>query len=399
MEAVDPVPSGSRVQEPVPWWRRRRRELLEIARKGTPAYVYDLDQIRLHARRLRRLRHARRLFYAVKANAHPAILRALAGEGLGFECVSAGELELVRAALPRLARGRILFTPNFAPRDEYAQAVRAGAWITIDGLHPLEQWSGTLAGADLLLRVDPGRGAGHHRAVTTAGPRTKFGLEPEQAERALALARRANLRVLGLHCHVGSGITDPLVWEQAAGPLLEILARHRRLRVLDLGGGLSVPAGESDLPFDLAGLDRVLGRVRRAAPGVEIWLEPGRFLVAEAGVLLARVTQTKAKGAEHYTGIDAGMNTLLRPALYGAQHPVDVLSCSDSGIRRRTHLVGPICESADFFGCSLMLAPLREGDVVAIGCAGAYGRVMASSYNGREPAREVVIGSGRPDVA
>ncbi len=377
---------------PATWWRRRRRELLAIARQGTPAYVYDLEVVRERARRLRKLEPVRRLFYAVKANAHPAVLRVLAEEGFGFECVSAGELTLLQEALPTLPGGRILFTPNFAPRAEYEQAVRMGAWITLDGLHPLEAWGEALAGARLLLRVDPGRGAGHHRAVTTAGPSTKFGMEPEQAEQALALARHHGLSVVGLHCHVGSGISDPLVWEEAAAPLLPILQRWPGLRVLDLGGGLAVPATEADDDFDLAGLARVLGRVRPQVPRAEIWLEPGRYLVAEAGVLLARVTQTKSKGGEHYTGIDAGMNTLLRPALYGARHPVEVLSARPGSGVRQTHLVGPICESADFLGRCLSLPPAREGDVMLIGCAGAYGRVMASSYNGRAPAREVVMG-------
>src|SRR5690606_18221335 len=141
-----------------PWWVRRRDELLAVGARSTPAYVYDLGEITAAADRLRALRSIDRLFYAVKANAHPEVLRALAAAGVGFECVSPGELARVREALPRLPASEILFTPNFAPRDDYALGFEAGVRVTVDNVHPVEAWPEVFRGRDVLLRLDPGRG-------------------------------------------------------------------------------------------------------------------------------------------------------------------------------------------------------------------------------------------------
>jgi diaminopimelate decarboxylase/aspartate kinase len=412
------------------WWRHRRDELVAIANERSPHYVYSIEEVRERARALRQLsplpsgeagrrpgegsggvepftsaepspqplsRGERgssvvdRWHYALKANPHPAIVRALDEEGFAFECVSLAEIEAVRGAVPNIATERILFTPNFAPRDEYAAALEAGVRVTLDALHPLAQWGAMFAGREIHLRVDLGVGRGHHDKVKTGGAASKFGLALDQIDEFRALARRHGAHIVGLHAHLGSGILDISHWRSVYAQLASLAEGFSRIESIDIGGGLGVPARPDEAPLDLAALGAALGEVKRAYPQFGLWLEPGRYLVADAGVLLARVTQVKRKGAFHYVGIDAGMNSLIRPALYEAWHEIVNLTRLDEEAGDLVQIVGPICESGDVLGSNRRLPTCREGDVILIAQAGAYGAVMASHYNLREPAHEVVL--------
>ncbi|HEU0276497.1 MAG TPA: bifunctional aspartate kinase/diaminopimelate decarboxylase [Rhodanobacteraceae bacterium] len=381
-----------------PWWRTERTRLLDLARRpagdggvgGTPGYVYHLPTLRARARALMALKAIDHVYYAIKANAHPAVLRTLAEEGIGFECVSPGELAAVDAI--DAARGsRRLFTPNFAPREDYAHAVERGVTLTLDGLHPLRHWSELFAGHDINLRIDLGRGLGHHDKVRTGGATSKFGLPLEQLDEFVSLAREHAVRIVGLHAHLGSGILDANYWPWVYAQLASIAERIGSVTRLDLGGGLGVPAHPGEAPLDLAAVDAALMEVKQTYPQYELWLEPGRWLVAEAGVLLARVTQTKSKGAVNYLGCDAGMHALIRPALYDAWHPIVNLSRLDETATTLYQVVGPICESGDVLGSDRRLPEATEGDVLLIGVAGAYGESMASHYNLRPLAESVAI--------
>ncbi|HJT99537.1 MAG TPA: diaminopimelate decarboxylase, partial [Rhodanobacteraceae bacterium] len=397
------------------WWRTRRGELLALASGQTPRYVYSIDQVRKQARALKRFSLlplaeeggrsqgeappaqtsdstiVDRWLYALKANPHPAILKALDEEGFAFECVSMAEIDAVRAAVAGIAGERILFTPNFAPRSEYEAALAAGARVTLDALHPLAEWGALFADREIHLRVDLGVGRGHHDKVKTGGAASKFGLALDQVDAFRALAKKHGARIVGLHAHLGSGILDVAHWRSVYGQLASLAEDFSRIESLDIGGGLGVPSRPDEAPLDLAALGDVLGEVKRAYPQFALWLEPGRYLVADAGVLLARVTQTKEKGRVRYVGIDAGMNSLIRPALYEAWHEIVNLSRLDAPADALVQVVGPICESGDVLGANRRLPECREGDVVLIAQAGAYGRVMASRYNLREPAEEVVL--------
>lgn len=374
-----------------PWWVRRREELLAIGQRASPVYVYDGGEVRRAAQRLRALRSVDRIFYAVKANAHPEVLRVLASVGIGMECVSPGEIERVREVLPSLAPSEILFTPNFAPRADYESALELGVRVTVDNIHPVVAWPELFRGREVLLRLDPGRGRGHHAKVRTAGARSKFGVAPEQVPVVAEALERIGARVVGLHAHSGSGVLTPDSWLENALFLAEAAERFPEARVLNLGGGLGVPERLGGKPLDLEALDAGLARFREAHPKFELWLEPGRYLVAEAGVLLGRVTQLKRKGDLRYVGIDAGMHTLLRPALYGAWHPIVNLSRLDAEESIVANIVGPICETGDVLGHARHLPETHEGDVLLISQAGAYGRVMASTYNLRGLPEEVVL--------
>ena len=384
------IAAGGAVPPRPAWWRAARDDLLAIASAGTPRYVYDLGQVRAQARGLKAVGAVDRWHYVLKANPHPDILRALHAEGFAFECVSWHEVEAVRRTLPSLPPERILFTPNFAPRDEYRAALAAGVRVTLDALHPIVEWGADFGGHDIFLRVDLGAGRGHHDKVKTGGAQSKFGVSLDEIETFRAHARTHGARITGLHAHLGSGILDAQHWRGVYAQLASLAERFNKIEVLDLGGGLGVPSRPDDEPLDIVALGEVLAEVKRAYPQFALWMEPGRYLVAEAGVLLARVTQLKRKGDIHYVGIDAGMNSLVRPALYDAWHAIANLSRLDEPATTLAQVVGPICETGDVIGHNRRLPACREGDVLLIAEAGAYGAVMGSRYNLREPAGEVV---------
>jgi diaminopimelate decarboxylase/aspartate kinase len=376
---------------PPPWWHERREDLLRIASEQSCAYVYDRAALARSAAELKSLRGIDQLYYAVKANPHPEIIATFAGLGLAFECVSRGEVERVLEVLPDFDRSRILYTPNFAPRAEYAWALQSELTVTLDNLHPLRHWGELFRGRDLLVRIDTGYGRGHHDHVRTAGVHSKFGVplfEIDELERVVAAV---GARIVGLHAHTGSGVFDVRNWQEVGQLLGGLMERFPDARVVNLGGGLGVPEKPGQAPVDLAALQGVLDELRERWPAIRLWLEPGRYLVARAGVLVAQVTQLKGKGAVQYVGVSTGMNSLIRPALYGAHHDIVNLTRLGEPGTEVYNVVGPICESADHFGHERLLPPTAEGDVLLIANAGAYGHAMSSWYNLREPAREVLV--------
>ena len=376
-----------------PWWQARREKLLEIASQGTPRYVYDEQAIHEAVDEVRGIDAVSRVLYAVKANPNEDILRLMQGRGLGFECVSPGEVALVLRLFPSMDPQHVLFTPNFAPREEYAWAFARNVRVTLDNLYPLEAWPEVFRGRRVFVRIDPGRGRGHHEYVQTAGAASKFGVSGDQITALRALLASHSVVVEGLHAHRGSGIRAAEEWADTAMSLVGLVDQFPDAGILDLGGGLGVPERIGQVPLELDVLGESLRKVKRAHPRCELWLEPGRFLVARAGVLLARVTQLKQKGEVRYVGIDAGMNTLIRPALYGAWHDIVNLTRLGESPTMVANVVGPICESGDTLGYARHLPGTEGGDVLLIATTGAYGHAMSSRYNLREPAEELVLGA------
>ncbi len=380
------------------WWRARRPDLLALVDDASPLFVYDEHTLREAVERLQSIGAVDRIFYAMKANSNPDILRLFYEAGLGFECVSPGEVEHVRALFPDLDPERLLFTPNFAPRAEYAFGFDAAGTLTLDNLHPLEAWPDLFSGRSLIVRVDPGRGHGHHKHVRTAGAQSKFGVTPSEVGRLGALAEAAGARIIGFHAHVGSGILTPETWSETAFFLASLAEGFPDVRLLNIGGGLGVPERPGALPLDVAAVANSLALFKKAHPRLALWMEPGRYLVAEAGVLLARVTQVKRKGGLRYVGVETGMNTLVRPALYGSYHEIVNLTRIEAPTTLTADVVGPICETGDVLGHSRRLPETREGDVLLIATTGAYGRAMSNRYNLREPAAETMLRPARVDV-
>ena len=373
------------------WWMQKREQLLKVADGQLNAYVYDRESVEQAAKSLLKLKSVERILYAVKANFNAELLRTLAAVGVDFECVSPGEVEWLEEIFPDLDLTRILFTPNFAPREEYEWGLRKGLQVTLDNLYPLQAWPELFAGKKLFIRVDPGQGRGHHEHVKTAGVHSKFGVPRFEVDELVRLVDAAGAEVVGIHAHSGSGILDPDNWRSVAAELVQIAEHFPSVKTIDLGGGLGVPEKPGDKSFDLERLDQTLAEIREAYPQYELWLEPGRFLVARAGVLLTRVTQTKGKGEMQYIGVGTGMNSLIRPALYGAYHEIVNLSRAGEAPSETVTVVGPICETGDRLGSDRLLPPTVEGDVILIANAGAYGYVMSSHYNRREVAKEIVI--------
>jgi diaminopimelate decarboxylase/aspartate kinase len=376
---------------PKPWWVKKKTQLLEIGAQRDAAYVYDRESIEQAIVALRSLEAVDAVFYAMKANSNPEILKLVHDRGLNLECVSPGEVARVLEVLPGIDRRRILFTPNFAPRTEYEQALEQGVWVTLDNLFPLKQWAKSFKGREIFVRIDTGQGRGHHEHVRTAGVHSKFGVPLFEIDELADAVKKAGARVVGLHAHTGSGVLAPDAWLDTGKQLLKLFEQLPDVRYVDVGGGLGVPERMGQAGLDMRALGAALAEIKRGCGDRSLWLEPGRFIVAQAGVLLARVTQTKGKGEVQYIGVGTGMNSLIRPALYGAYHDIVNLTRLGKPATELVTVVGPICETGDRLGSDRLLPPAKEGDVLLIANAGAYGYAMSSRYNLREPATEVLI--------
>lgn len=383
--------AGKATPPPRYWWHDKQDELLQLMQKEQAQYVYNEATLLQAAHALKSLQAIDQVFYAMKANSQQDVLTTIYQSGLNFECVSLAEIEKVLQLFPAIERRRILFTPNFASRHEYEAALALGVYLTIDSAYPLEQWPKSFANQSIILRVDPGYGAGHHKYVCTGGMDSKFGIPMDQLPALKASLARHNTEIIGLHIHSGSGILTPEIWPKSAAQLLKLLSDFPNVKILNLGGGLGVVEKPGQSALDLDALDASLIPIKKAHPELKLWLEPGRYLVANAGVLLAKVTQVKTKGNTTFIGIATGMNSLMRPSLYGAFHEIVNLSQLDNKPTITANIVGPICESGDTLGYSRRLPQTQEGDVILIANTGAYGYVMGSNYNLRAPAKELFL--------
>ncbi|MFC3657265.1 bifunctional aspartate kinase/diaminopimelate decarboxylase [Xanthomonas hyacinthi] len=384
--------TGSVRARPTPWWHAEREHLLRLADAGTPRYVYHLPTLRERARALKAIAPIDQRYYAIKANSHPAILEALVAEDFGLECVSHGELRRVFDTLPELSPRRVLFTPSFAPNAEYEAAFALGVTVTVDNVELLQRWPELFRGRSLWLRIDLGHGDGHHEKVNTGGKASKFGLSATRVDEFAEAARALDIRIVGLHAHLGSGVETAQHWRRMCDELAGFARRIGSVEVIDIGGGLPIPYSADDEPFDLDAWAQGLAEAKAVHPAFRLAIEPGRYLVAECGVLLTRATQVVEKDGIRRVGLDAGMNALVRPALYDAWHDVANLSRLDREADAVFDVVGPICESSDVFGKRRRLpAATAADDVMLIADAGAYGYAMASTYNQRELPREDVI--------
>ena len=376
------------------WWENplKRRQLLDIARRESAAFVYDTDTLDAALAAVKSVKSIDRWAYAMKANWHTDILRRFHAAGLMLECVSRGEIAHAFASVPGLAPEQVLFTPNFAPRSEYEFGFERGVRVTLDNLYPLKMWPEVFRGQHAFIRIDPGFGSGHHQHVRTGGVNSKFGVPLSEVDELLKLTRSVGVKITGLHAHIGSGYFEVGNLLETGKRLTDLVARFHDVRVVDLGGGIGVPELSSQPNLDLAALDAGVARLKRAFPHLQFWMEPGRFLVAKAGVMVALMTQLKGKGHVQYLGIATGMNSLIRPALYGAHHEVFNLTRLEEAPAQMVNIVGPICESADLLAADRWLPLTQEGDVMLIDNCGAYGYSMASNYNLRAPAAEFMIG-------
>ena len=381
-----------RPQRREPWWIGARQDLLARAAAGTPRYVYNLATVRERARDMIETNAVDRCFFAIKANPHPSILRTVASEGLGLECVSLGELQHAFATLPDFPPERVLFTPSFAPRREYEAALAMGVTVTLDNIEALQRWPELFRGRTLWLRLDLGRGDGHHEKVRTGGVAAKFGLPLARFDAFLARAHELDIRISGLHAHLGSGIEDPLHWREVYAHLAGLADTAGDVESIDIGGGFPIPYTPDAQDFDLTAWRAGLDEIKAACPRYALVVEPGRYMAAQCGALLLSVTQVVEKDGVQRVGCDGGMNALMRPALYDAWHGIHNLSRLDDPVTTTYEVVGPICETGDVLGRNRLLpTATAEDDVVLVADTGAYGMTMANTYNLRAlPAEDII---------
>nr|MBC7243932.1 diaminopimelate decarboxylase [Chloroflexota bacterium] len=369
---------------------------------GTPLYVYEEDTIRTrYAELVESIPYRKlRIHYACKANVNVEILKLLREMGANVETVSKGEILLARKA--GFAPEQILYTCSNATVEELHFAVASGVTINLDSFAQIRRYGELRPGSSISIRINQGIGAGHHAHVITGGPESKFGIDFTQLEEAKALAKRYNLTIVGIHQHIGSNVLDEALLIEGMKALLATAARLAHLEFVDFGGGLGIPYRPDERRLNI----REFGRMASAlfadfcrAYGKELTmvLEPGRYLVAEAGTLLATVTDVKRTPHRTFVGIDTGFNHLIRPAMYGSYHPILNASC----VRGREEIVtvaGNLCEAGDLFAKDRKLPECKEGDILAILNAGAYGFSMSSNYNARPRPAEVLVSQGQARV-
>lgn len=379
---------------------------------GSPLYVYNEQILRARCKEMRGLstHPGFCVNYSAKANTNPALLRIAREEGCLVDAMSPGELRMNQRA--GFGSDEMLYVCNNVSAQEMRLAVDAGVLVSVDSLSQLDRLGSVNPGGKVMVRFNPGIGAGHHEKVITGGKNTKFGINPEDMNQVRDILAAHNLTLAGINQHIGSLFMEPGDYLDAVETLLHLAARVSAfapaLEIIDFGGGFGIPyhKQEGEKPLDMQTLSNGLHSQLCAFSDFtgykgRYYIEPGRYLVAESGVLLGTVQAVKHNGERCYVGTDMGFNQLMRPALYDAHHEVEIYrngAMLDLATTEQT-VVGNICESGDVLARSRELPVMREGDILGILDAGAYGFVMASSYNLRmRPAEVLITADGNPKL-
>ena len=374
------------------WWLQKRDHLLNLAKNQLNAFIYDSKTIERSIESLKNMESIDKIFYAMKANFNPDLLRILYDFNINFECVSPGEVKFLIKTFPNIGINRILFTPNFSPKDEYIWAMNLGLKVTIDNLYPLKEWPEIFKNKNIIVRIDTGHGEGHHKHVKTAGKESKFGIHLPQVKELMVLVKSMDINIVGIHAHNGSEIYEVNNWITIAEQLALIGKEFNTTKFLDIGGGFPISNHSDNRSVSMRDLDDGLLRIKQKYPNYKFWIEPGRYLVGESGILLTHITQMKNKGDKKFIGVGTGMNSLIRPALYDAHHEIiNLTRYHDNTDTELVEIVGPICESGDSFGMHRFKKGSREDDVILIANVGAYGSSMSSHYNLRELPIEIIL--------
>lgn len=371
----------------------------------SPLYVYEEDTIRARARELKNAitYDNKEIKFACKANTNIEIMKVLKEEGMGIDAVSPGEI--FAALKAGFEKDHILFTTNNVLWDEIEYAASNDIMANLDSLSQLKMFGREFPGRDICIRINPNVGAGHHNHVITGGPESKFGINYTRVDDIKEITRKSGLRIKGIHQHIGSGILDPEIFIKAMGVLLDTAKNFEGLSFIDFGGGIGVPYQENEERMDI----RVLGKkiadefesfCGRYGRELKLVIEPGRYLVAESGFLLGTVASVKEGEKHRFIGINTGFNHLVRPAMYGSFHQI-LHAGKPYGARESQVIAGNLCESGDTFTrdeegiVDRDLPAFKEGDIVCICNAGAYGYSMASYYNSRPRPAEVLVKGSR----
>lgn len=370
-----------------------------VERYDTPLYVYDTESI---AKQYKKLTEAfadtnMKVKYACKALTNPNILRYLQKLGSGLDTVSVNEVRLGLAA--GFAKEDIIYTPNNVSLKEIKEAVELGVQINIDNISILEQFGHLYGGSvPVCVRINPHIMAGGNHKISTGHIDSKFGISIYQLRHVERVVASTGLHVNGLHMHTGSDILDVEVFLRGAEMLLETAVHFKDLDFVDFGSGFKVPYKPSDIETDVAKLGKALSKrfnefCKSYGRELELWFEPGKYLVSQAGYFLAKVNVIKTTTATVFVGIDTGLNHLIRPMMYESYHHI-INATNPEGTDRIYTVAGYICET-DTFAWDRRINEVREGDILVFLNAGAYGFMMSSNYNARERPAEVMVMDGK----
>lgn len=371
-------------------------DLQQIAEEfGTPTYVYDADKIIDQYRKLKAAFGTTnvKLHYAMKALSNVNVLRLLRNEGAGVDAVSIQEVQLALRAGYR--PDEVMYTPNGVSFQEITEAVDTGVVINIDNLVMLEKFGAMYGGSEeCCIRINPHILAGGNANISVGHIDSKFGISIHQATHIQRIVEHYNIKVVGLHMHTGSDILDADVFLRGADLLFTLAHYFEHLRFLDFGSGFKVAYKDGDIETNIEAIGQKISAAfqkfcSELGRQLELWFEPGKYIVSESGYLLVRTNVVKQTTSTVFAGVDSGQNHLLRPMLYNAYHNIFNVSNSE-GEPKLYSVVGNICES-DTFGHDRLISEIREGDILAIANAGAYGFSMSSQYNSRFRPAEVLF--------
>lgn len=372
-------------------------QLRELATEyGTPLYIYDADRITLQYKKLTEAFAASntRFFYACKALTNISILKHIKAIGCNVDCSSINEARL--ALLAGFEPAQVLYTSNSIHFSEIEEAVALGIHINIDSISNLEKF-GKKFGHDypVGIRLRPNIMAGGNLKISTGHDKSKFGIPVEQLRKVLEVVEANNIHIQNLHIHTGSDIKDVEVFVKGIDVLFDIIPHFKELNSIDLGGGFKVPYKKGDEETDIPLLAQKVKEAFDAHPvakDLQIWFEPGKFMVSECGYLLANVNVMKETGNTVFVGLDTGLNHLIRPMFYDAYHEIKNIS-NPAGELKTYTVVGNICET-DTFATDRSINEIREGDTLVFYNAGAYGFEMSSNFNSRFKPAEVMLKGG-----
>ena len=373
------------------------------AKYGTPLYVYSEAILRQRCREVMSMCSVPGFGadYSVKANTNPAILSIVREEGLMVDAMSPGELYMDKIA--GFTSKDIVYISNNISPDEMHNAIDNGLLVSVDSLSQLDMYGRFNPGGDVMIRFNPGVGAGHSAKVITAGKATKFAVSPEDRDEAFSLVRKYGLRLTGVNQHIGSQFLETEQYLRAVDFLLAFVSEFpedmlRNLYVLDFGGGFGIPYHkDTEKRLDLRAVGRSMDEkltawMEKTGYQGRFLVEPGRYIVGECGLLLGSVEAVKNNGERRYVGTDLGFNVLVRPVMYDSFHEMEIYAGSDGGrpVMEQT-ITGNICESGDILAKNRSLPEIREGDLIGVLDAGAYGFSMSSTYNERMRPAEVLL--------
>ncbi len=374
---------------------------VELTEKyGTPLYVYNENILRSRCRDLKGLISYSNFSvnYSPKANGNLEILKIVRSEGLNVDAMSPGEIYV--NMLAGYKPEEILFISNNVSEEEFRYAINAGVKISVDSVSQLEMVGKLNPGGRVAFRINPGFGAGHHEKVTTAGQNTKFGIEMSLIPEVKNIIKRYNLKLIGINQHIGSLFMDGEAYLQSTGNILSIAKEFNDLEFIDLGGGFGIPyKKQADQPrLDLKILGDKLSEliqkfVAEYGKNIEFKIEPGRYIVAESGILLGKVHAVKTNYNIKYIGTDLGFNVLVRPVMYDSHHDIEIYrpNVTPSLKEETVRIVGNICETGDIIAKDRKLPEIFENDVLGVLDSGAYGYSMSSNYNNRLRPVEILI--------